>query len=169
MLFRNNFSKQWKNDITKVIKSLENRGILIKGTTKEFTSQEKSFLNFLRPLMTAGFPLMKIVLTLLAKSVLIPLVLSVRMSAADAVIQKNIYGSGTTVLIISNEEMEDITKIVKSLEGWGLLIKGISETIKSETKEQKGEFNPKLLQTLAATILGNTLTGKGVIKAAQNF
>ena len=65
--------------------------------------------------------------------------------------------------------MEDIMKIVKSLEGWGLLIKGISETIKSETKEQKGEFNPKLLQTLAATILGNTLTGKGVIKAAQNF
>ena len=82
MLFRNNFSKQWKNDITKVIKSLENRGILIKGTTKEFTSQEKSFLNFLRPLMTAGFPLMKIVLTLLAKSVLIPLGLSIRMSAA---------------------------------------------------------------------------------------
>ena len=67
--------------------------------------------------MTAGFPLMKIVLTLLAKSVLIPLGLSVRMSAADAVIQKNIYGSGTTVLIIPNEEMEDIMKIVKSLEG----------------------------------------------------
>ena len=53
------------------------------------------------------------------------------MSAAEAAIQKEIYGSGTTALIISNEEMKDIMKIVKFLEESGLLIKGISETIKN--------------------------------------
>ena len=57
------------------------------------------------------------------------------MSAADAAIQNKIYGSGTTALIISNEEMKDIMKIVKSLEESGLLIKGTSEKIKNETKE----------------------------------
>ena len=53
------------------------------------------------------------------------------MSAAETAIQKEIYGSGTTALIISNEEMKDIMKIVKFLEESGLLIKGISETIKN--------------------------------------
>ena len=95
-------------DIMKVIKSLENRGILLKGTTRKITSQEGGFLNFLRPLMTAGLPLMKSVLTPLAKSVLLPLELSAGMSTADAAIQKTIYGSGATALITSNEEMEDI-------------------------------------------------------------
>ena len=85
--------------------------------------------------MTAGLPLMKNVLTPLAKNILLPFGLSAGMSAADAAIQKEIYGSGTTALIISNEEMEDIMKIVKSLEELGLLIKGISEKIKNETKE----------------------------------
>ena len=75
-------------DITKVIKSLENRGILLKGTTKKISSQEGGFLNFLRPLMTAGLPLMKSVLIPLAKNVLLPLGLSAGMSAADATIQK---------------------------------------------------------------------------------
>ena len=85
--------------------------------------------------MTAELPLMKNVLTPLAKNILLPFGLSAGMSAADAAIQKKIYGSGTTALIISNEEMEDIMKIVKSLEELGLLIKGISEKIKNETKE----------------------------------
>ena len=60
-------------DIVKVIKSLENRGILLKGSTRKITSQEGGFLNFLRPLMTAGLLLIKSVLTPLAKVVLIPL------------------------------------------------------------------------------------------------
>ena len=64
------------------------------------------------------------------------------MSAADAGIQKKIYGSGTTALIISNEEMEDIMKMVKSLEESGLLIKEISGTIKKEAKEQTEGFIP---------------------------
>ena len=58
--------------IIKVIKSLENRGILLNRTTVKITGQEEGFLNFLRPLMTAGLPLMKSVLTPLVKSVLIP-------------------------------------------------------------------------------------------------
>ena len=66
--------------------------------------------------MTAGVPLMKSILTPLAKSVLLPLGLSAEMSAADAANQRKIYGSGSTALIISKEEMEDILKIVKSLE-----------------------------------------------------
>ena len=63
--------------------------------------------------MTAGFPLMKSVVTPLAKSVLLPLGLSAGLLAADAVIQKNISRSGSTS-IISNEEMENIMKIFKS-------------------------------------------------------
>ena len=55
-------------------------------------------------------------------------------------------------LIIANEEMEDIMKIVKSLEEFGLLIKGISETTMNESKEQKGGFISMLLRTLTASI-----------------
>ena len=62
------------------------------------------------------------------------------MSAADAAIQKKIHGSGNAALMISNEKMEDIMKIVKSLEESGLLVKGINETIKNETKQQKEDF-----------------------------
>ena len=72
--------------------------------------------------------------------------------------------------------MEDIIKIVKSLEGSGLvkslegsglLIKGISETIKNEAKEQKGRFLSMLLGMLAASILGNVLAGRGVIRVGE--
>ena len=90
-----------------IIKPLENRGILFTGTTRKITSQEGGFLNFLRPFMTAGLLLMKSVLTPLAKNVLLPSGLSAGMSAADTAIQKKIYESGTTALIISNEEMEN--------------------------------------------------------------
>ena len=89
-------------DILKVIKSSENRGILLKGTTRKMTSQRGRFLNFLRPLMTTGLPLMKVELMPLAKSVLLPLRLPAGMSAADAAIQKKIYGAGTTALINLN-------------------------------------------------------------------
>ena len=73
----------------------------------------------------------------LAKSVLIPLGLTAAASAADAGIHKKVLGSGTTKLIISNNEKEDIIKIVKSLEDSGLLLKGVSETVQNEAKEQK--------------------------------
>ena len=90
--------------------------------------------------MTAGLPLMKNVLTHLAKSGLIQLGQSGGMSAADAAIQKKIYGSVTTALIVSNEEIKDIMKILKSIEKSGLIIKGTSETTKNEAKERKGDI-----------------------------
>ena len=75
-------------DIMKVIKSLENRVILLKENTKKMTGQEGGFLNFLIPLMAADLPLVKNVLNSFAKSILIPLGLSTEISAADAATQK---------------------------------------------------------------------------------
>ena len=75
------------------------------------------------------------VLKPLAKNVLIPLGLTVAALATDVVFHKKISGSGNTTLIISNEEMNDIMKIIKSLGESGLLIKRVSETIKNEGKE----------------------------------
>ena len=112
-------------------------------------------------------PLIRNVPELLAKCVLIPFGLTAAISATNAAIHKKIFGSGFTSLIISNEEMEDITKIVKSLEGSGLLKKGVSETIKNEAKKQKGGFLGILLGTLGASLLGNLLTGKSTIRAGQ--
>ena len=97
----------------------------------------------LRPLLKAGVPLIKNVLKPLAKSVLIPLVLTASSSATDAAIHKKnyIFGSGTTTLITLNEEMINIMKIVKSIEeSVFFLIKGASKTIESEAKKQKLGF-----------------------------
>ena len=96
---------------------------------------------------------MKNVLEPLAKSVLIPsgLTAAAAASATDAAIQKKIFGS-ETILIIPNEETNDIMKIVKSLEEFRILIKGISETIKNEAKEQKRGFLAMLLGTLGEFI-----------------
>ena len=117
--------------------------------------------------MIAGLPLMRNILYPSAKNVFFPLELSTAMSATDATIQKKIPRSGNTALIISNEEMENLSKIVKSLEESGLLIKRISKTIKNETKEQKWGFLSMLLVILAATILGNALAGKVVLRASK--
>ena len=76
------------------------------------------------------------------------------------------FGSGFTTSIVSNEEI-NIIKIVKSLEESGLLIKGVSDTIKNEAKEQKENFLGMLLGTLDASLLGNLLTGKGTIRAGK--
>ena len=81
------------------------------------------------------------------------------------------HGSGTTTLIISNDEMDDILKIVKSLEDSNALLKGVSETIQHEAKEQRGGFLSMLLGTLGASLLGDVvskgLSGKGVIRAGE--
>ena len=131
------------------------------------TGQSGGFLGrLLGPLLKTGLPLMKNVLKPLAKSVLIPLGLMAAVSATNAAIHKKIFGSGFTTLIISNEEM-NYMKIVKSLEESGLLIRGISKTIKHEAKEQKGEFLGMLLGTFGDSLLGNLLTGKGTIRAGE--
>ena len=104
---------------------------------------------------------MKNVIKPLAKSVLIPLGLTTAASAADAGIHKKILGSGTTTLIISDKEVNDIIKIVQALEDSNILLKGVTKAIKNETKEQKGE----LLGTLGASLLGHLLTGKRIARA----
>ena len=97
--------------------------------------QSGGFLSrLLGPLRKTRLPLIKNVIKPLAKSVLIPLRLTVAVSSADAEIHKKILGSGNhpshnTVLVISNNEIEDIIKIVKSLEDSGLLLKGVTETV----------------------------------------
>ena len=110
--------------------------------------------------------MIKNLITPLAKSLLIPLGLT----AADAGIHKKILGSGGhTTLILSNNEIEDLIKIVKSLEDSGLLLKGITESVQNEIKEQKGGFISMLLGTLGASLLGNLLTGKGVNKKGKEI
>ena len=134
--------------------------------------QSGGFLGrLLGPLLKTGLPLMKSVIKPLAKSVLIPLGLT---EAADAGIHKIFLGSGhnnNTTLIISNDEMDDILKMVKSLEDSGVLLKGVSETIQHEVKEQRGGLLSMLLGTLGASLLDDVLSkglsGRGVIRAGE--
>ena len=122
--------------------------------------QSGGFLGrLLGPLLKTGLPLMKSVIKPLAKSVLTPLGLTAAAPAADAGMHKNILGSGhnNTTLIISNDEMDDILKIVKSLQDSGVLLKGVSETIQHEAKEQRGGFLSMFLGTLGDSLLGDVL------------
>ena len=96
------------------------------------------------------------------------------MSAIDGSIQKKIHGSGVK-LIIEQEDMKDIMKIIKALKISGILLKGVSKTIKNETKQQRGGFLSMLLGTLGASLLGNLLsggtgimrTGEGIVRAGE--
>ena len=120
-------------------------------------------------LLKTGLALIKNVIKPLAKSVLVPLGLTAAASAADTGIQKKILGSGTTTLIISNEEMNDIMKIIQALEDSNILLKRVTKTIKNETKEQKGGFFSWLLSTIGASLLGNPLSGKGTVRAGEGI
>ena len=97
------------------------------------------------------------------------------MSAIDGRIQKKIHGSGATKgagvkLIIEQEDMNDIMKIINALENSGILLKAVSKTIKDETKEQRGEFLSMLLGTLGASLLGNLFSGgKGIMRAGDGI
>ena len=69
-------------------------------------------------------------------------------------------------LIIEQEDMKDIMKIIEALENSGILLKGVSKTIRNETKEQRGGFLSILLDTLGASLLGNLLSGgKGSVES----
>ena len=127
---------------------------------------------FLRKLLG---PLLKTVLPLL-KSVVKPLGLlglTAASSAIDAGVPKKILGSGctskTTTLIIPNKEMNDTMKIIQALENSGILLKGVTKTIKNETKTQKGNFLSMLLGALGASLLGNLLSGKGIVRAGEGI
>ena len=147
-----------------------NRSIDLKLSKAQINKiiQPGSFLGkLLGFLLKTGLPLIKNVIKPLAKSVLIPLGLTAAASAADAGIHKKILGSGNTTLIISNEEMNDVIKTVQALEDSNILLKGVTETVKNETKEQKEGFLIILLGTLGASLLGNLLNGKGFVRAGS--
>ena len=76
----------------------------------------------------------------MATNVLVPLGITAAASAIDARIQKKIHGSGTTTLIISNEEMDDILKIVQALEDSNILLKEITKTTEYEKKNKNQDF-----------------------------
>ena len=113
-------------------------------------------------------PIMKVAMPL-AKNALVPLGLTAAMSAIDVSIQKKIHGSGVK-LIIEQEDMNDILKIIETLENSGILLKGVSKTIENETKGQRGGFLGMLLGTLGASLLGNLLIGgKGMMRAGEGI
>ena len=150
-----------KRPITKLRNAFNNnRSADIKAQISKII-QSQRFLGSL--LSTLAGPLMKVAVPL-AKNILPPLGLTAASSAIDAGIQKKIHGSGTTILMISNEEMYDIMKIVHALEDSTILLKGVTKTIKNETQEQKGGFLNMLLGNLGASFLGNMLAGKGIVR-----
>ena len=104
----------------------------------------------------------------LAKNVLAPLGLIAAMSAIDGGIQKKMRGERIK-LIIEQEDMNDIMKIIEALENSGILLKGVKKTIENETKEQRGGFLSMLLGTLGANLLGNLLSGKGMMRAGEGI
>ena len=126
--------------------------------------QSRGFLGKL--LSKLGGPLMKVAMPL-AKNVLAPLGLTAAIFGIDRSIQKKIHSSGVK-LIIEEEDMKDIMKIIEALENSGILLKGVSKTIENETKEQRGGFLSMLLGTLGASLLGNLLTGgKGIMRSGE--
>ena len=124
---------------------------------------------FLGSLSSKSADLLMKVAVPLAKNILAPLGITAAASSIDAGIQKKIHRSGhpSTTLIISNKEMNDIKKIVQALEDSNILLKGVTKTIKNETKEQKRGFLSMLLGTLGASLLGDLLTGKVILRAGS--
>ena len=120
--------------------------------------------------MSVGLPLMKNVLTPLAKSVLVPWRLTTTASAINTAIQKKIYGSGTTVLVFSNEDLNDIMKIMKSIQISGFLIKEVSETVENEAKKTKRWISWYLLGIWGASFLRNVLASKiRVVRSSKRW
>ena len=131
--------------------------------TKLTKMQKGGFLRFLAPLLKSGLSLSKSVIKPLGM-----LGLTAAPSATDAAINKKICGSGNhTIFIISNNDIQNLLKMVKPLEDSGMSLDGITETVKNEVKEQKGSFLSMLLGTLGASLLGNMLADRGVIRAGE--
>ena len=99
--------------------------------------QSGGFLGSLLSKITG--PLMKVAISI-AKTILALLGITAAASEIDAEIDQKMHGSGTTIFIISNEEMNDIIKTIEALEDSYILLKGITKIIENETKKQKGEF-----------------------------
>ena len=150
--FTNNSSANKKLSKTQLHKTVKSGGLLGRR---------------LEPLLKTRLPFVGNALKPLAKCILIQSELTAAASGTTAAIHRKMFRSAFTTLIISNEEMNDIMKIVKSFEEAGLLIKGVSKTIKNEVEEHKGEFIGVLLWTLGASLLRSVLTNKGTIRAGK--
>ena len=137
---------------------------LSKSQIKKLT-QSGGFLGKL--LSKLAGPLMKVAMPL-AKNVLAPIGLTAAMSAIDGSIQKKMRGEGIK-LIIEQEDMNDIMKIIEALENSGILLKGVKKIIENETKEQRGGFLSLLLGTLRVSLLGNLLSRKGIMRAGEGI
>ena len=125
------------SSLRKAFANNSSANIKLSKTQLHKIGQSGGFLDRLfEPLLKTGLPLITNVIKLLAKSVLIALGLTAASSATGTGIHKKMFGSGVTTLIISNEEMNDIMKIVQSIEEYGLLIKCDGETIKNEAKKK---------------------------------
>ena len=173
MFNRNNLPYQLfltQRQITKLRINIENNLQtdikLSKAQISKIIQSGGSLVKLLGLLLKPGLPLLKSVIKPLGLSGL-----TAASPAIDAAAKKKIYGSGTTTLVISNEEMDDIMKIVQALEDSGILLKGVAKTIKNERKEQKGGLLSMLLGTLGASLLGDLLTkklsGKRTVKAGE--
>ena len=141
---------------------------MIKKTQMSKVAQSWRLLGrLLGPLLKPGLSLIKNVIKPLPKSVLTPSRLTAAASTTDPVIQKWINCSGTTIVIISSEEMESIMNKIKSFEESGLLIKCVSENIRNGAKEKSG-FLSMLLDKLGASLLAYLLPGKVLSKLVRN-
>ena len=127
--------------------------ILLSKIIKEGGNLGRLLMSFLPKLIKSTISI--------GKNILAPLGLSAAMLATDAAFQKKMYGSGITTLIISNDDLDDLIKIVTASEERDILLKGTSKTIKNETKDQKGGFLSMLLDTLGVSLLRNLLAGRG--------
>ena len=128
--------------------------------------QSGGFLGLL--LGKLAVPLIKVAMPL-AKNVLAPLGLTAAMSEVDGSMQKKMHGSETNTLITSNDDLNDIMQIIQALEDSSILLKGVTRSVATQTKEQKGEFLSMLLGTLGTSLLGNLLTGKGMLRAGEGI
>ena len=148
---------------TKLINAIENNMSTDIKLSKAQISKIIQSGGFFGSLLSNVAGLLMKVAAPLTQKVLAPLGLTAAMSAIDAGIQKKIHGSGTTTSIIPNEEMNDIMKIAQALEDSNILLKGVTKTIESKTKEQTRGFLSMLLDTLGASLLGNLLSEKGTV------
>ena len=131
--------------------------------TQLFRMQKGGFLKFLMRLSKSGLSLLKSVIKPLSM-----LGLTAAASATDAAIYKNVLATGNhTTLIISNDDMHDLLKIIESFGNNGLLLDRVTETIENEVKEQKGGFLSTLLSVVGSALLFRMLSGKGVTRAGE--
>ena len=156
--FNNNMSTNLKLSKTQISKIIQSRGFLGSLLSKLLI-----------------YSLMKLAVPL-ANNILVPLQITAAASALDARIQKKIHdsgcppstmkvGSGTTTLIISNKDINEIIKMVQVLDDSNILLKGVTETITNENKEQRGGLLGTLVGTLGSILLESVLPGKGIVRA----